>query len=87
MTYNVFGGTLNTTLLLLSLCRDLGLELFRIHIATNSVVQSRTINGILDLIERERNGEAVDRQLLKSLLRMLCDLQVSIFCLFVRICV
>ena len=61
----------------MSLCRDLGLELFRIHIVTNGVVQSRTIGGILDLIERERNGEAVDRQLLKSLLRMLCDLQVS----------
>jgi len=60
------------------LCRDLGLELFRIHIVTNSIVQSRTISGILELIERERNGEAVDRQLLKSLLRMLCDLQVTI---------
>jgi len=59
------------------LCRDLGLELFRIHIVTNSVVQSRTIAGILELIERERNGEAVDRQLLKSLLRMLSDLQVN----------
>jgi len=59
-------------------CRDLGLELFRVHIMTNSVVQSRTISGILELIERERNGEAVDRQLLKSLLRMLCDLQVSV---------
>ena len=58
-------------------CRDLGLELFRIHIVTNSVVQSRTIAGILELIERERNGEAVDRQLLKSLLRMLSDLQVK----------
>ena len=62
-------------------CRDLGLELFRVHIMTNSVVQSRTISGILELIERERNGEAVDRQLLKSLLRMLCDLQVSVLCL------
>jgi cullin 4 len=58
------------------MCRDLGLELFRTHIVTNPVVQSRLINGILLLIERERNGEAVDRQLLKSLLRMLCDLQV-----------
>ena len=37
----------------------------------------QTAGGILELIERERNGEAVDRQLLKSLLRMLCDLQVQ----------
>ena len=67
------------------MCRDLGLELFRVHIMTNSVVQSRTISGILELIERERNGEAVDRQLLKSLLRMLCDLQVCVLCLYLCI--
>jgi len=68
-------------------CRDLGLELFRIHIVTNSVVQSRTISGILELIERERSGDAVDRQLLKSLLRMLSDLQVRTYiftCLHIR---
>ena len=66
-------------LLLFQLCffRDLGLELFRVHIVTNPIVQARTVGGILHLIERERNGEAVDRQLLKSLLRMLCDLQVN----------
>lgn len=34
------------------------------------------MDGILLLIERERNGDAVDKQLLKSLLRMLSDLQV-----------
>ncbi len=54
----------------------MGLDLFRVHIISNSVVQSRTVDGILQLIERERNGEAIDRQLLKSLLRMLSDLQV-----------
>ena len=55
----------------------MGLDLFRVHIISNAVVQTRTVGGILHLIERERNGEAVDRQLLKSLLRMLCDLQVN----------
>ncbi|CAG9801380.1 unnamed protein product [Chironomus riparius] len=55
---------------------DLGLELFRDHIATNSTVQSRTVEGILMLIEKERNGETVDRTLLKSLLRMFSDLQI-----------
>ncbi len=55
----------------------MGLELFRLHIISNSVVQSRTVDGILLLIEKERAGEQVDRQLLKSLLRMLSDLQVS----------
>ena len=55
----------------------MGLDLFRVHIISNHIVESRTVDGILLLIERERNGEAVDRQLLKSLLRMLSDLQVS----------
>lgn len=52
------------------------MELFSDHIASNSVVQARTVEGILMLIEKERNGEAVDRTLLKSLLRMFSDLQI-----------
>ena len=57
--------------------RDMGLDLFRVHIISNSTVQHRTVDGLLLLIEKERQGEAVDRQLLKSLLRMLSDLQVT----------
>ncbi|XP_019385174.1 PREDICTED: cullin-4A isoform X2 [Crocodylus porosus] len=55
---------------------DMGLELFRNHIISDKLVQNKTIDGILLLIERERNGEAVDRSLLRSLLSMLSDLQV-----------
>ncbi|XP_004858561.1 cullin-4A isoform X1 [Heterocephalus glaber] len=55
---------------------DMGLELFRNHIISDKMVQSKTIDGILLLIERERSGEAVDRSLLRSLLSMLSDLQV-----------
>ncbi|MCJ8747848.1 hypothetical protein PDJAM_G00158090 [Pangasius djambal] len=55
---------------------DTGLELFRTHIVSDSAVQSRTVEGILEQIERERNGETVDRSLLRSLLGMLSDLQV-----------
>lgn len=54
----------------------MGLDLFRSHIAMNSTVQKRTVDGLLMLIEKERNGDAVDRTLLKSLLRMLSDLQI-----------
>ncbi|NXD23222.1 CUL4A protein, partial [Spelaeornis formosus] len=54
---------------------DMGLELFRNHIISDKQVQTKTIDGILLLIERERNGEAVDRSLLRSLLSMLSDLQ------------
>nr|XP_061795990.1 cullin-4B-like isoform X1 [Nerophis lumbriciformis] len=55
---------------------DTGLELFRTHIVSDSVVQKRTVDGILEQIELERNGETADRSLLRSLLGMLSDLQV-----------
>lgn len=55
---------------------DMGLDLFRNHIALNNMVQKRTVEGLLFLIEKERNGDTVDRTLLKSLLRMLSDLQI-----------
>ncbi|KAM8952219.1 cullin-4B isoform 1-T1 [Pelodytes ibericus] len=55
---------------------DMGLELFRNHIISDQKVQTKTIDGILLLIERERNGEAIDRSLLRSLLSMLSDLQI-----------
>lgn len=58
----------------------MGLELFRTHIISDKMVQSKTIDGILLLIEHERSGEAVDRSLLRSLLGMLSDLQVSAAC-------
>ena len=43
---------------------------------TPQLVQTRTVDGILMLIEQERHGDMVDRSLLKSLLRMLSDLQI-----------
>ncbi|KAK7922153.1 hypothetical protein WMY93_009055 [Mugilogobius chulae] len=46
------------------------------YIISDVKVQSKTIDGILLLIERERNGEAIDRSLLRSLLSMLSDLQI-----------
>lgn len=67
--------------LMIRLCfvfRDMGLELFRFYIISDLKVQSKTIDGILLLIERERSGEAIDRSLLRSLLSMLSDLQVSL---------
>lgn len=55
---------------------DMGLDLFRAHIISHPTVEARTVDGLLSLIERERCGETVNRQLLKSLLRMLTDLQI-----------
>ena len=87
----------------------MGLELFRLYIISHPLVQNRTVDGLLQLIEKERHGDAVDRcfltwkcqmdmnstksclkcfvsmsfqtasvirSLLKSLLRMLSDLQI-----------
>jgi cullin-4 len=55
---------------------DLSLELFKSHIISNKIVQSRAVNGLLMLIEKERNGELIDRGLVKNLLNMLYKLQV-----------
>ncbi|KAJ8923549.1 hypothetical protein NQ315_010127 [Exocentrus adspersus] len=55
---------------------DMGLELFSKHILLNTLVQTRVVEGLLMLIEKERQGDKVDRTLLKSLLRMLTDLQI-----------
>ncbi|XP_046734917.1 cullin-4A isoform X2 [Diprion similis] len=55
---------------------DMGLHLFRLHIVLNNLVQTRSVEGLLMLIEKERQGDTVDRTLLKSLLRMLSDLQI-----------
>ncbi|ENN80292.1 hypothetical protein HUJ04_012276 [Dendroctonus ponderosae] len=55
---------------------DMGLELFSKYILLNTLVQTRVVEGLLMLIEKERQGDQVDRTLLKSLLRMLTDLQI-----------
>ena len=55
---------------------DMGLDTFKVHIISHPLVQSRTVDGLLLLIDKERQGDTVDRSLLKSLLRMLSDLGI-----------
>ncbi|XP_062522147.1 cullin-4A-like isoform X2 [Corticium candelabrum] len=55
---------------------EMGLELFKVHVASQDTVKSKAVDGILCLIESERTGEQVDRTLVKSLVRMLVDLQM-----------
>ena len=55
---------------------EMGLEIFKIHIISNQSVQTRTVDGLLFVIDKERQGDTVDRSLLKSLLRMLSDLGI-----------
>jgi len=54
----------------------MGLALFRDCVMAIKEVQGKTLSGILDLIERDRNSETVNRTLLKSLLRMFSALGV-----------
>ncbi|XP_077746754.1 cullin-4B-like isoform X2 [Canis aureus] len=61
---------------MLSSIWDMGLELFKSYIIRDQNVQSRTVDGILLLIEKERNGEMIDRCLIQRLLSMLSDLQI-----------
>lgn len=72
----VAGNKSHNYALSISFSRDMGLSLFRQHIVMNNLVQTRTVEGLLMLIEKERQGDTVDRTLLKSLLRMLSDLQM-----------
>ncbi|CAH8521475.1 unnamed protein product [Schistosoma haematobium] len=60
---------------------DLALKLFREDVITQEKVQSRLMCQILDEIHKERCGEAIDRQLLRTVIRMLVDLKLydSIF--------
>jgi cullin-4 len=55
---------------------DMGLNQFRIYFCKYSEVRQKTVEGVLLLLERERLGQAVDRMLLKGLVRMLSDLRI-----------
>lgn len=55
---------------------DLGLKLFCSTIIGHGSVQARAVKGLLTFIHQERCGESVDKGLLKSLVRMLVDLQL-----------
>lgn len=50
---------------------DMGLQLLGKHLAEKPDVERHTVDGLLVLIDRERRGDSVDRQLLQSLLRMM----------------
>lgn len=49
---------------------DMGLHIFRTHFSTTGDVQAKTVSSLLNLIDRDRDGEAVDTGVLKSLLSM-----------------
>lgn len=57
----------------------MGLQIFNKYILSYPEIQKKTIQGILKLINKEREGDIIDKVLLKNLLRMFVSLQVYIF--------
>ena len=56
---------------------DVGLQVFYDKIVRCSTVRDRLRKLLLEKIETERNGELVDRGLIKNILSMLVDLGVN----------
>ena len=52
----------------------MALKLFRENVLVHDRILSRTVDGVLNVISRERAGEDVNRSQLKQLLRMLSEL-------------
>ncbi|KAF6774413.1 hypothetical protein AHF37_06710 [Paragonimus kellicotti] len=55
---------------------DLALNLFRENVINHETVEKRILKQLFEEIHRERSGEAVDRNLLRSIIRMLIDLKL-----------
>ncbi|KAH7728259.1 cullin-4A [Aphelenchoides avenae] len=55
---------------------DAGLEIFRSVVMDEGKTRQRALNGLLNVIHAERMGSHVDRQLIKSLLRMFGNLRI-----------
>ena len=52
----------------------MGLQIYRTHLSRRPEVARKAVQGLLQLVEKERQGDVVERNLLHSLLRMLHDL-------------
>lgn len=53
---------------------DLGVALFRDHVVRDEKLHSRIVDTVLSKIDCERNGEAIDPHLIRSVIRMLAEL-------------
>ncbi|XP_074568114.1 cullin-4-like [Curcuma longa] len=55
---------------------DMGLQLFRKHLTSSQEVEHKVVTGLLRLIEKERQGEAIGRTILSHLLKMFTALGI-----------
>jgi len=58
---------------------QLGLELWKQHVVHHPVISRRMLNILLDLINKERSGEVIDRGLVRSTTQMLMDLGPAVY--------
>ncbi|KAI9493546.1 ubiquitin-protein ligase, cullin 4 [Zychaea mexicana] len=57
---------------------DLGKQLFRKHVMGSRALQNNAITDILALIREERNGNVIDKELVRSLITMLLELNLYV---------
>ena len=58
---------------------ELGLNLWRDNVVRSSHIKDRLVDTLLDLVQRERTGEIVDRGLICNVIKMLMDLGHSVY--------
>ncbi|RWR78357.1 cullin-3A-like protein isoform X1 [Cinnamomum micranthum f. kanehirae] len=58
---------------------ELGLNLWRDNIIHSSKIQRRLLNTLIDLVNKERTGEFINRGLIRNIVKMLMDLGPSVY--------
>ncbi|XP_060196818.1 cullin-3A-like [Lycium barbarum] len=58
---------------------ELGLNLWRDNIVRSSKIQTRLLSMLLGLILKERDGEVINRGLMRNIIKMLVDLGPSVY--------
>lgn len=58
---------------------ELGLNLWRDNVIHSSTIQTRLLNTLLELIQKERTGEVINRGLMRNIIKMLMDLGASVY--------
>nr|XP_043632731.1 cullin-3A-like [Erigeron canadensis] len=58
---------------------ELGLNLWRDHIIHSKNIQTRLKDTLLEIVQRERGGEVINRGLMRSVVKMLLDLGPSVY--------
>ncbi|KAJ1423621.1 Winged helix-like DNA-binding domain superfamily [Sesbania bispinosa] len=59
--------------------KNVGLKLWKDNVIHSNQIQSRLSNSLLELIHRERIGEAINRDLVRNTIKMLMDLGPSVY--------